>query len=217
MARESQEDSIMEESRPVVLVRAFSTNVERRIAIRRMLGAALGLSLTVGTISEIEAKKKKKSGKKKGKKKTKKKDDKKSDKPGKNDDGPDPGAEELALLGLINEHRSALGVSGLTSQSQLEAAAQSHSQDQATNQFSDHTGTDGKFIDARMKAFGYTPEWWAENIYYGGASASEVFNWWKSSPGHNSNMLSSNYTEIGLGVARSSAGVWYWTAKFADP
>jgi hypothetical protein len=55
-----------------------------------------------------------------------------------------------------------------------------------------------------------------ENIAAGVASAQAAFDLWKNSPGHNANMLSTNFTTIGIGreyVAGSPYG-WYWTTNF---
>lgn len=128
-----------------------------------------------------------------------------------------PDSEEMAFVTLINNHRAANGLSALTLQNQLGAAAELHSQDQATNSFSSHTGSDGSSPDQRITRAGYAYSWWGENIYWGGGTASEAFTWWRNSPSHNANMLSSNFTQLGIGRARSSAGVWYWTTTFGRP
>ena len=40
---------------------------------------------------------------------------------------------------------------------------------------------------------------------------------WQNSTDHNNNMLSTNFTEIGIGRAQSSStGYWYWTTTFGD-
>jgi hypothetical protein len=55
-----------------------------------------------------------------------------------------------------------------------------------------------------------------ENIAAGYSSAQAVFDGWKNSPGHNSNMLGANYRVMGIGyvfVAGSPYG-HYWTNDF---
>ena len=37
---------------------------------------------------------------------------------------------------------------------------------------------------------------------------------WMNSPGHKANILSKNFTEIGVGVAKNSDGTIYWTQQF---
>ena len=48
----------------------------------------------------------------------------------------------------------------------------------------------------------------------GQRTPQEVMNSWMNSPGHRSNILSSVYNQIGVGVARDSKGVYYWTQQF---
>ena len=127
-------------------------------------------------------------------------------------------SEETSLITLLNNHRAANGRPALTLQSQLGAAAELHSQDQAAHTFSSHTGSDGSSPNQRMTRQGYAHSWWGENIYYGGGTASEAFTWWKNSSGHNANMLSTNFTQVGIGRAFSSASnYWYWTTIFGTP
>ena len=180
----------------------------RRRALAGLLGAALGLGF--GQLAPLagDARKRRK----------KKRKHKKHKGGGGTDAGPEPSGEEAILLGLINDHRAANGRTALARQDQLDAAATRHAQDEAEHTFSDHTGSDGSTPDQRIADTGYTFSWWGENIYYGGGTAQEAFDWWRNSAGHNANMLSDHFTEIGIARAFSSAsGYWYWTTDFARP
>jgi len=42
-------------------------------------------------------------------------------------------------------------------------------------------------------------------------------NGWMNSPGHRSNILNPTYTELGVGLAKDSAGRCYWTQMFIKP
>jgi uncharacterized protein YkwD len=55
-----------------------------------------------------------------------------------------------------------------------------------------------------------------ENIAAGNPDAQSTFIQWQESPGHNANMLSSNFTMMGIGRATGGGtyGV-YWTNLFA--
>jgi uncharacterized protein YkwD len=128
-----------------------------------------------------------------------------------------PDAEELAFITLINQYRVTNGRLPLNLQNQLGAAAELHSQDQARNRFSSHTGSDGSTPDVRIARAGYKHFFWAENIFFGGESAAEAFAWWRQSPTHNANMLQVAFVDMGIGRAQSSAGAWYWTTTFAVP
>ena len=47
----------------------------------------------------------------------------------------------------------------------------------------------------RISSTGYQGGW-GENIAYGYPSADAVFNGWRTSPGHNANMLNSSFKEM---------------------
>jgi hypothetical protein len=123
-----------------------------------------------------------------------------------------PDAEEQAFLDLINAYRAQMGVAPLALQSQLGEAAAHHAQVMASQNSMHHVAD----VRAYQQSFGYNPTWWAENIAAGYETASAVFNGWKNSPPHNQNMLSANFTEIGIGRAYNpnSTYGWYWCTEF---
>src|SRR5262249_14214427 len=88
----------------------------------------------------------------------------------------------------------------------------------ATYNYFGHDLHDGTSFSQNMINFGYTNFGGTsgENIAAGYSTASSVFSAWKSSVGHNANMLMANYTAIGIGRAygaKSTYG-WYWTTDF---
>ena len=90
-----------------------------------------------------------------------------------------PDAEERAFLALINDHRRANNRSELRLHNQLGVAAERHSQDQAANGFSGHTGSDGSTPDQRITDAGYDRRSWGENAYWhsNDGSANAAFTW----------------------------------------
>jgi uncharacterized protein YkwD len=130
-----------------------------------------------------------------------------------------PDSEEQAFLSLINAYRAQNGLGALAMQGQLGQAAEAHSQDLADHNRTGHTGSDGSGPQQRIERAGYDWSWWGENVFWGDASAQGAFNWWKNSPTHNANMLSPNFTEIGVGRAYNAASTydWYWTTDFGSP
>ena len=54
----------------------------------------------------------------------------------------------------------------------------------------------------------------AENIAYGQNSPETVMKTWLNSPGHRSNILNSNMTDIGCGMSLSETGRLYWCVCF---
>ncbi len=131
--------------------------------------------------------------------------------------------EENAFLGLINQYRAANGLGSLSLNTTLNEAAAWMSQDMGVHNYFSHTDSLGRDPFQRMAAFGYTYNTWkGENLAAGVDSAQGAFDLWKSSPGHNANMLNVNFKVIGIArafTAGSSFG-WYWTTDFggqADP
>lgn len=128
-------------------------------------------------------------------------------------------SEEMAFLALINQYRTQNGRSALSLNTKLGRALELHSQDQASRDVSSHTGSDGSSSAQRITRQGYSFSWEGENIYWNSpdGSASAAFNWWKGSDGHRANMLKTEFTEIGIGRARTAMNKWYWTTNFGRP
>lgn len=127
------------------------------------------------------------------------------------------------VLSFVNDFRSRNGLSSLRLNSQLNAAAQGHSQNMASQDFFNHQGKDGSTFDQRIRTVGYRFSTAAENIAAGYTTPSTVVDGWINSPGHRANMLNPNVQEIGVGhvFLGTDPGVeqWqhYWTLKLAAP
>jgi uncharacterized protein YkwD len=127
------------------------------------------------------------------------------------------GAEEQAVLTLINEYRVANSLEPLSPNRQLNEAARWMSRDMAARDYVSHTDSLGREPFQRMASFGYTYNTWkGENIAAGIDSARTAFRLWKESPGHNSNMLNANYKVIGIArqYGEGTTYGWYWTTDF---
>lgn len=127
-----------------------------------------------------------------------------------------PPAWQTEMLNSINAERAANGVSPpLTLCRNLNTAAQGHSNWQAANLTMSHTGSGGSTPSQRVTAAGYTG-WNAvgENVAYGQTSVSQVMTAWMNSPGHRANILSTNFSNVGFGMATASNGQLYWTQNF---
>lgn len=125
--------------------------------------------------------------------------------------------EEEAFLTLINSYREQNRRGKLNIDTKLQDASEWMSIDMGVNAYFSHTDSLGRDVSTRLGAFGYSYNTWkGENLAAGTSSAQTAFNLWKDSPGHNSNMLNSNYTAIGI-ARRYTAGSpygWYWTTDF---
>jgi uncharacterized protein YkwD len=129
-------------------------------------------------------------------------------------------SEEMAFVTLINNYRAMNGRGPLKHCVTLDRAAQGHSEDMRDKNYFSHTGQNGSSFTDRSCDACYGPSCplqtaMGENIAAGNSSASGTFNQWKNSPGHNANMLSTNYSVMGIGRATGGGtyGV-YWTNVF---
>ncbi len=126
-------------------------------------------------------------------------------------------SEEAQVVDLINQYRVANGVGALAVNGTLTSVAQWKSQDMAVNNYFSHTDSLGRDPFVLMNSFGYTYNTWkGENLAAGVSGAQAAFDLWQGSPGHNANMLSANYTVIGISRAYSESSTfgWYWSTEF---
>ncbi|MGB3237270.1 MAG: CAP domain-containing protein [Geitlerinemataceae cyanobacterium] len=130
---------------------------------------------------------------------------------------------EERIVQLVNEARSQNGLAPVTVNLQLMTAAETHSQNMATQDFFSHTGADGSKVSDRTQAVGYRSTFVGENIGAGYTSPEAAFEKWIDSAGHQENILNPNYTEIGVGYVfldNDTGNVnhsHYWTQVFGTP
>ena len=118
------------------------------------------------------------------------------------------------VLKLVNVERTKRGLTPLKINTKLSNVATLKSQDMINKNYFSHTSpTYGSPFDM-MKQFGITYRAAGENIAKGQKSPQQVMNSWMNSSGHRANILNSNYTELGVGIAKSSNGTIYWTQMF---
>lgn len=111
-----------------------------------------------------------------------------------------------ATLCLLNGERAARGLSSLSSQPTLEAAATSYSQAMVRQGFFGHVSPGGQTITGRLASYTELASSWrtGENLAWGeGARAtpSSIVRGWMQSPSHRDNILSGAFREIGIGIA----------------
>jgi uncharacterized YkwD family protein/spore coat assembly protein SafA len=118
------------------------------------------------------------------------------------------------VVTLVNRERAKLGLAPLIDNWQLARVARYKSEDMRDKNYFSHTSpTYGSPFDM-IKNFGIRYMAAGENIAMGQPTAVSVMTSWMNSPGHRSNILSKNFTEIGVGVAKSKSGTLYWTQQF---
>ena len=119
------------------------------------------------------------------------------------------------LLQLINTDRAKNGLSALTLDSSLSAAALSHSLDMQANGFFSHTSPTYGSFQARLAASGIRTLGAGENIARY-ATLEKAHAALMASEGHRANILGANYTHVGLGIVYdSSQGAYTITEWFA--
>lgn len=101
---------------------------------------------------------------------------------------------------LINRYRKQNGLSTLTIDPQLTAAAKAHSRDLAKWDRISHYGSDGSNPWDRVRRAGYNARLAAENVGTGQTTLEEVMAGWKKSPGHNKNLLLKDAKNMGIAL-----------------
>jgi uncharacterized protein YkwD len=125
-------------------------------------------------------------------------------------------------LCLLNQERAANGVAPLAENARLTSASVGYSRQMVDEAFFAHEAPDGATLVDRLTGAGYPVDdalVVGENIGWGSgtlASARSMVAAWMASPGHRANLLSGDYTEVGLGVVLGtpddrSAGATYTT------
>jgi LysM repeat protein len=122
------------------------------------------------------------------------------------------GGSPYAVLDAVNAIRSANGLAPFQVNGALMAAAQAHSEYQASIGSTTHSGRGGSNPGSRAVAAGYGGGSVIENIYGGmGATPQQAVSWWQGDGTHLATILSTRHTDAGAGVAVSDAGVVYYT------
>ena len=118
---------------------------------------------------------------------------------------------EAEVIRLVNEIRVQNGLSALKANWELSRVARYKSQDMADNRYFSHTSPTYGTPFEMIRAFGLSYRTAGENIAYGQATPQAVVTAWMNSSGHRANILSSSYTQIGVGYAAKGR---YWTQMF---
>ncbi len=115
------------------------------------------------------------------------------------------------VVTLINQERTAQGLTPVENLPALNQAAGIRSQELVTN-FS-HTRPDGRSCSTVLNDNNISWHTTGENIAYGYPDPSSVMNGWMHSSGHRANILNASFDAVGIGVV-SQNGVLYWTQIF---
>lgn len=110
----------------------------------------------------------------------------------------DAAAFASQVVDLVNQERAKEGLKPLAVDQQLAKMAMDKAIDMRTNGYFDHNSpTYGSPFDM-MTQYGIDYRYAGENIARGQRTPQEVMNAWMNSPGHRQNIMSPNFTLIGV-------------------
>lgn len=128
---------------------------------------------------------------------------------------PDPSALTQDLLIGINKERAEAGASALTLDPSLSDVAALRASE-CTVKFG-HTRPDGSLYHSAVDSAGISHRYLGENLATGYTSAQSVIQGWSDSGPHHDNIIHSNFTKVGIGLAENpdpSYPGYTWVAIF---
>ena len=126
---------------------------------------------------------------------------------------------EQAIFQRVNQERAAAGLPALSYNTTMEHYARIKSKDMGDRGYFDHKDPQGKLITEQMKVDGVSYRAWGENIAYiqgmnnNSDLATKFMDNWMNSSGHRANILSTNFSSIGIGVYKIG-NTYYATQEF---
>lgn len=108
------------------------------------------------------------------------------------------------LLSATNAQRTSNGAAALASNGLLNSAAQAKANDMVARNYWSHQTPDGQQPWVFVTSAGYQYLSAGENLAYGFMTSAATITGWMNSPSHRANLLSTNFTEVGFGIANSA-------------
>jgi len=125
---------------------------------------------------------------------------------------------EADLTSRLNAERAAAGLPPLATDADLVAIARMRSADMAAKGYFSHTSPEGQtaftLLDQRGLAYSWAGENLARNNYPVAEAVAVAITDLMASPSHRDNILSPNYTRVGVGYAEDGSGMRYFTMVF---
>ena len=124
------------------------------------------------------------------------------------------------VIALTDQQRASNQLGNLTSNSLLTQAAQDAADDMATKGYFAHVSPSGTTPWDWLNQVGYQYQWAGENLAVNFDDSQQLMDAWMASPTHKANILSPNYTQIGVGMATGTyqgAQVVFVVQFFASP
>lgn len=116
------------------------------------------------------------------------------------------------VVALVNEERAKAGLSALTMDADITAAANVRAKE--IKQSFSHTRPDGSSFGTALKEQGVSFRGSGENIAWGQKTPEQVMDGWMNSTGHRANILNENFKNIGVGYYQDENGVNHWVQLF---
>ncbi len=123
---------------------------------------------------------------------------------------------EQKVVELVNVERQKAGLSALTLDSKISSVARTKSKDMADNNYFAHQSPTYGSAGDMLRKSGINWSAWGENIASGQRTPEAVVTAWMNSPGHKANIMSTNFSKIGVGYVTNSNGTPYWTQMFTN-
>lgn len=105
------------------------------------------------------------------------------------------------LIEDTNAERATGGLAALTINNKLNQAAQAKANDMATRNYWSHNTPEGSPPWVFFSQAGYEYKAAGENLAYGFDNSDATVEAWMNSPGHRANIMNTNYSEVGFGIA----------------
>lgn len=121
---------------------------------------------------------------------------------------------ERRVAELVNVERQKNGLGPLTLDASISNVARLKSKDMADNNYFAHQSPTHGSAGNMLTNHGIKWSAWGENIAAGQSTPEEVVRQWMNSPGHRENILSPNFSKIGVGYVNSARP--HWTQMFTN-
>ena len=127
------------------------------------------------------------------------------------------------LQTLINDERTSAGLSALSVNAQLTAAAEAHAAEMICNDYLSHIGLEGSTPEDRVREAGFSASLVLENLYalhpaYGGNPQSAI-DWWMGDADSREDLLNAYTTVVGIAYVTSDDSLLggYFVVVSASP
>lgn len=121
------------------------------------------------------------------------------------------------IVRLVNRDRLAHRLTPLTVEDRLTRAAQRKAEDMQRRGYFDHVDPDGRRARHLLERVGYEFRNVAELLARGPGDFARMQRGWMNSPPHRRSMLSTSFTQIGVGAIRTEPDTWIVVVLFARP